>query len=351
MLTGPDDGWTDGKVLIACGVSLAGVVMLVWMQLAKGDKAMIDIRMFAIPSFSAVTIVAFAGRLFSFGMMPYIVLWLSGAVGLSSLEVGYVTTALAIPIIVFSAVAIPLGKKIRVSAIQALGMIVIAAGLLLGLKMQAHSGWQDIVPMYVVVGIGTGLMLPHLMDVAVSVVAPRKTGTATGIANTAFPLGTSFGVAIYGAIITHATSLGLKGVSFPTASIAAAHPAVPVPPGAPAPPSPLPGAAVPPGVASLPPGVHPNTPLPPGAVLSPDKKTITMDAPQKIVDLASSGQFEIIRKHAPMFVDKALESYINGLHNLLVLAAILAAAGALVALVFIRDKDRYEVRHQKKHVG
>ena len=108
---------------------------------------------------------------------------------------------------------------------------------------------------------------------------------------------------------------------------------------------------MPPGVASLPPGVHPNTPLPPGAVLSPDKKTITMDAPQKIVDLASSGQFEIIRKHAPMFVDKALESYINGLHNLLVLAAILAAAGALVALVFIRDKDRYEVRHQKKHVG
>ena len=82
--------------------------------------------------------------------------------------------------------------------------------------------------------------------------------------------------------------------------------------------------------------------------MSPDKSTITMDAPQKIVDLASSGQFSIIRQHAPMFVDKALESYINGLHNVLIIAAVLAAVGALVALIFIRDKDRYEIRIQKE---
>lgn len=328
LLTGPDDGWTDGKVFIGFGVSLAGLVLLVWMQLAKGDKAMIDVRMFAIPSFSAVTIVAFAARLFSFGMMPYIVLWLSGAVGLSSLEVGYVTTALAIPIILFSPVAIQLGKKIKVSAIQALGMIIIAAGLLLGLKLNSNSGWVDIIPMYIVVGIGTGLMLPHLMDVAVSVVAPRKTGTATGIANTAFPLGTSFGVAIYGAILTAATSSGLKAVSFPTASVMNTQA----------------------GAQQLPPGVQAPAPqLPPGAVLSPDKSTITMDAPQKIVDLASSGQFPLIRQHAPMFADKALESYINGLHNVLIIAAVLAAVGALVALIFIRDKDRYEIRSQREN--
>lgn len=330
LLTGPDDGWTDGKVFIGFGVSLAGLVLMVWMQLAKGDKAMIDVRMFVIPSFSAVTIVAFAARLFSFGMMPYIVLWLSGAVGLSSLEVGYVTTALAIPIILFSPVAIQLGKKIKVSAIQALGMIIIAAGLLLGLKLNSNSGWVDIIPMYIVVGIGTGLMLPHLMDVAVSVVAPRKTGTATGIANTAFPLGTSFGVAIYGAILTAATSSGLKAVSFPTASVMNTQA----------------------GAQQLPPGVPAPAPqLPPGAVLSPDKSTITMDAPQKIVDLASSGQFPLIRQHAPMFADKALESYINGLHNVLIIAAVLAAVGALVALIFIRDKDRYEIRSQKERKG
>ena len=204
-------------------------------------------------------------------------------------------------------------------------MIIIAAGLLLGLKLNSNSGWLDIIPMYIVVGIGTGLMLPHLMDVAVSVVAPRKTGTATGIANTAFPLGTSFGVAIYGAIITAATSSGLKAVSFPTAAVTNAQVVSQLPPEA---------------LAAQ---------LPAGAELSPDKMTITMDAPQKIVDLASSGQFPLIRQHAPMFADKALESYINGLHNVLIIAAVLAVVGALVALIFIRDKDRYEIRSQKEH--
>nr|WP_227659102.1 MULTISPECIES: MFS transporter [unclassified Corynebacterium] len=211
IISGPDRGWTDWLVVLSFAAALQLGVILAWIQTAKGDNAMIDIRLFRIPSFSTVTFSAFAARLFSFGMMPFIVLWLSGHVGLSALEIGYVSTTLAGPIVLFSAVGLGLGKVMRLSFVQALGMLIVAGGLLLGLMVQPDSSWPALVPSYVVIGIGTGIMLPHLMDLAVSVVPREKTGTASGIANTSLPLGTSFGVALYGAYLSNHVEDGMAG--------------------------------------------------------------------------------------------------------------------------------------------
>lgn len=211
IISGPERGWTDWLVVLSFAAALQLGVILAWIQTSKGDNAMIDIRLFRIPSFSTVAFSAFAARLFSFGMMPFIVLWLSGHVGLSALEVGYVSTTLAGPIVVFSAVGLALGKVMRLSFVQALGMLIVAGGLLLGLMVQPDSSWPALVPSYVVIGIGTGIMLPHLMDLAVSVVPREKTGTASGIANTSLPLGTSFGVALYGVYLADHVEDGMEG--------------------------------------------------------------------------------------------------------------------------------------------
>ncbi|WPF68769.1 MFS transporter [Corynebacterium sp. 21KM1197] len=211
IISGPERGWTDWLVILSFAAALQLGVILAWIQTAKGDNAMIDICLFRIPSFSTVAFSAFAARLFSFGMMPFIILWLSGHVGLSALEVGYVSTTLAGPIVIFSAVGLALGKVMRVSFVQALGMVIVAGGLLLGLMVQPDSSWPALVPSYVVIGIGTGIMLPHLMDLAVSVVPREKTGTASGIANTSLPLGTSFGVALYGAYLANHIEDGMEG--------------------------------------------------------------------------------------------------------------------------------------------
>ena len=203
IIAGPDDGWTHWLVLVSFGLSaiLAGYIIL--NQSAKGQAAMIDIGLFSIPSFTTVTFASFAARLFSFGMMPFLVLWLSGQVGLNALQIGYVSTAMAVPIVLFAGVALILGRYMRLGFVQAIGMFIVAGGLMLGLLIDSESSWPALIPAYIVIGCGTGIMMPHLMDLAVSVVPPTRTGTASGIANTALPLGTSFGVAIYGAYLSN----------------------------------------------------------------------------------------------------------------------------------------------------
>lgn len=271
IITGGEEGWTEPLVLAALGGAAVLLLLLTWIQLSKGDRAMIDLRLFSIPSFSTVTFASFAARMFSFGMMPFLVLWLSGHVGLSALEIGYVSTAMAAPIVVFAAVGLKLGTVMRLGLVQALGMMIVAIGLMLGLLIDPASGWTALIPMYLVVGAGTGIMLPHLMDLAVSVVPANRTGTASGIANTALPLGTSFGVALYGAYVSHTVQNKLDG------------------------------------------------------------------APEEILNAAEAGQFGLIEKFAPQLAQPALEGFVDALHGIFIMAAVLAVIGAIACAIFIRE--------------
>lgn len=211
IIVGGDDGWTDRWVAISFIATTGLLLALLWSQLSKGDRAMIDFRLLKIPTFSAVTFASFSTRMFSFGMMPFLVLWMSGQLGLSPLEIGYVSTAMAVPIVLFAAIGLKLADAVPVGIVMGIGMLVVAVGLLFGLRMDTTSGWEVLLPMYILIGAGTGIALPHIMDLAVSVVPENKTGTASGIANTTLPLGTSFGVAIYGAYLGSTIHSKLEG--------------------------------------------------------------------------------------------------------------------------------------------
>ena len=89
----------------------------------------------------------------------------------------------------------PLSGRISVRVLLAAGMFIVAAGLLLSSRVTTESSWPVLLPMLLMLGAGAGLTLPHLMDLAVSVVTARQAGAASGTANTFFPLGTAVGIA------------------------------------------------------------------------------------------------------------------------------------------------------------
>lgn len=276
IIDGENRGWTSRIILSSL---IAGVLLftaLVCFELSKRDAAMIDFRLFRIPSFATVTFNAFASRMFSFGMLPFLVLWMSGQLGLSALEIGYVASALAVPMIVFSGIGIRAVTWIPVGWVQAIGMVVVAGGLMLGLRLDTSSGWSTLVPMLLVMGSGTGLMLPHVMSLAVEVVPASRTGMASGLANTALPLGTAFGVAVYGAYLANKVSAGLDTL-------------------------PIPG----------------------------QFRDIVQDA-------AEAGQFQLIAQKSAPLAEQALQFFLDGLHGIFIIAAVLALFGALASVVFIR---------------
>lgn len=276
IIDGENQGWTSRIILASLGAGLLLFAALALFELSKKDAAMIDFRLFRIPSFATVTFNAFASRMFSFGMLPFLVLWMSGQLGLSALEIGYVASALAVPMIVFSAIGIKAVAWIPVGWVQAVGMVVVAGGLMLGLRLDTSSGWSTLIPMLLVMGTGTGLMLPHVMSLAVEVVPASRTGMASGLANTALPLGTAFGVAVYGAYLANKVGAGLDTLPIPE-----------------------------------------------------QFRGIAQDA-------AEAGQFRAIAEQSEPLAQQALQFFLDGLHGVFVIAAVLALVGALASVLFIR---------------
>lgn len=276
IIDGENKGWTSRVIVISLVAGLLLFVSLVLFELSKKDAAMIDFRLFRIPSFATVTFNAFASRMFSFGMLPFLILWMSGQLGLSALEIGYVASALAVPMIVFSGIGIKAVAWIRVGWVQAIGMLIVAGGLLLGLQLDVDSDWQTLVPMLLVMGAGTGLMLPHVMSLAVEVVPASRTGMASGLANTALPLGTAFGVAVYGAYLANKVSAGLDTLPIPE-----------------------------------------------------QFRGIAQDA-------AVAGQFQLIAERSEPLARQSLLYFLDGLHGVFIIAAVLAVIGAIASVVFIR---------------
>lgn len=276
IIDGEDRGWTSQVIVASLGAGVLLFAALVLWELHKRDGAMIDFRLFRIPSFATVTFNAFASRMFSFGMLPFLVLWMSGQLGLSALEIGYVASGLAVPMILFSAVGIRAVAWIPVGWVQAVGMVIVAGGLMLGLRLDTDSDWHTLLPMLIVMGAGTGLMLPHVMSLAVEVVPASRTGMASGLANTALPLGTATGVAVYGAYLANKVNGGLDTLPIPE-----------------------------------------------------QFRGIAQDA-------AEAGQFRLIAQRSEPLAQQALQFFLDGLHGIFIIAAILALIGAVASVVFIR---------------
>jgi MFS family permease len=93
------------------------------------------------------------------------------------------------------------------------GLAVCTIAFVLMHGISTDSGWSSLLPGFILLGIGIGLVNPPLASTAVSVVPPQSTGMGSG-ANTTFrQVGIATGVALLGAVFEHhlTSSLGPAG--------------------------------------------------------------------------------------------------------------------------------------------
>ncbi|MBX9359666.1 MFS transporter [Streptomyces sp. WAC04114] len=292
LLAGSEDGWSQADVLASLITGALLAVAFVAVQWRLGERAMLDLRLFAIPTFAGALLLSFAARIFSFGMLPFITLWLGGMLHLTPIEIGLVLLAQSVAIIIGAPLSGLLTKVVPVSRVLALGMAAVGTGVLLTVGISPDDDWTALLPMLVLIGVGAGLTLPHLLSLAVNVVPPSRAGTASGAANSFFPLGTATGVAAFGVVLTS------KVNDVMSASALGEH-------------------AVPDSAAG------------------------------QLRRLVTAGQFDAVAAAVPgtargPVLSLARSAYTEALSQIFLIAGIAALVAAAASLVLVRDKDTYE---------
>ena len=202
LVRGNAHGWTSESVLGAFAVGAIGLAGFIAWEL-RSDHPMLDIRLFRHRGFTAVNVTA---MLFSFGMFGSIFFLTQF---LQTVQ-GYTPLAAGIRVLPWTAMAMLLAPLVGVLAERWGGKPLVVAGLALqaaGLVWLAAittptTPYADLVPAFVVCGVGMALFFVPLASLVLGAVPRSLEGVASG-ANSAFrELGGVLGIAVLGAVFS-----------------------------------------------------------------------------------------------------------------------------------------------------
>jgi EmrB/QacA subfamily drug resistance transporter len=166
-------------------------------------QPMFDLSLFRLPTFAGGDIAAFGTSAGIFSVLLYVVLYLQDVLGLSALQTGVRTLLLSGAVLVSSGVAGRLSSQVPARALIGPGLVLVGVGLLLMRGLTASSGWNHLIPGFVVAGVGVGLVNPPLASTAVGVVRPERAGMASGINATFRQVGIATGIALLGTLFSN----------------------------------------------------------------------------------------------------------------------------------------------------
>ena len=194
-------GWSDPRVLglFAASVALFAVFALVEQ---RRRLPLVHFRFFREGAFTAGVVGTFAATLVLLGAFYFFNLFLQSFVvfDLSPLEAGAALLPLSFGMFVVSLAAGPIAQRVGGRGPIAIGFLSIGLGFLLVSQIGEGSGVTDLIPGFLLIGAGQGLVTGPTSAVAVAAVPEEDAGEASGVVNMGRYLGGSIGVTICGLI-------------------------------------------------------------------------------------------------------------------------------------------------------
>jgi hypothetical protein len=83
-----------------------------------------------------------------------------------------------------------------------LGLILVATALFLQSSLTIHTGYGHLLPGFVLMGAGMGLVMSPMSTAGMNAVDRTKAGVASGVLSMSRMVGGTFGVAVMGALVT-----------------------------------------------------------------------------------------------------------------------------------------------------
>jgi DHA2 family multidrug resistance protein len=197
-------GWSSGFILTSFLIAFVGLGAFLATEFIV-EHPLVEIELFRNFNFSVSNLVLFSFGVGMFGANFLLPIYLQDSLGYTPFQAG----------LVFLPVGLLLGLTAPFAGMftdKYDGRVPILLGLsIMALTMYQFSflsllseKWQILLPLYLR-GIGMGLLFSPLTTVAISEIPNAKMAQASGLINVIRQVGGSFGVAVFGTILTRRT--------------------------------------------------------------------------------------------------------------------------------------------------
>ncbi|HET7802936.1 MAG TPA: MFS transporter [Pseudolabrys sp.] len=191
-------GWTMPLFAVLTGAALAAVAFM-WVE-ARTPGPLLPLSYLGQPVFSAALAVA---GLMTFGMYALLFimpLYFQTIRGATPFIAGLELLPMSVSFVIVSQLVGHLTNNLGPRIVMAAGMACMGFGALAVAFVSENTNLVAVALALFVVGIGLGLNTAPVNGVAVAAVPPARSGTASGVLNTARMVGATMGVAILGSV-------------------------------------------------------------------------------------------------------------------------------------------------------
>jgi EmrB/QacA subfamily drug resistance transporter len=182
LISAGQDGFGPGQLaLVAAGVAaLAGFVVVQ----ARSPHPMLPLSLFRSRQFTAANAATLAVYAALSGMMFLVVIYLQEVAGYTALAAGASLLPVTALMLLFSARAGALAERIGPRWPMTVGPLVMAAGMLLLLRLRPDGAyWSTVLPAVLVFGAGLTLTVAPLTATVLAGVEDRHSGVASAVNN------------------------------------------------------------------------------------------------------------------------------------------------------------------------
>jgi EmrB/QacA subfamily drug resistance transporter len=206
-------GWGSPEIVGLLVGGVLGLVAFAAVEL-RVRVPMVEFRFFTDRNFLGAVVVALIVSFAMLGVFFFLALYMQNILRYSPLEAGVRFLPSTLMIVLVAPVAGRLADRFGARWLIAVGLTIVAASLYTFTGLAVDSGYMDLLPGFMLLGIGIAMTMSPMTSAAMNAVAVEKAGIASGVLSMFRMVGGSLGVAVTGAIFQG--SVGDPATATPT---------------------------------------------------------------------------------------------------------------------------------------
>jgi EmrB/QacA subfamily drug resistance transporter len=200
IISAGERGWTGPAQLTGFATAaVAGLAFVAWER--RTPHPMLDVTFFRNPRFTAASLGVMLGYFAMFGSLFLMSQLLQFVLGYSALGAGVRLLPFAMAMAVFSTVSTKLVHRFGTKLVVVAGMGTVAAGLLWLASKGAGSDYVDYLPGMLLMGTGIALTWAPTTEAIMGSLPAAKAGVGSAVNDTVREVGGALGVAVLGSVL------------------------------------------------------------------------------------------------------------------------------------------------------